>query len=552
MCENSVLKILSVKTNSLNIGNFLKWSIYKKVNIIMRKKLFLNLLSNILYKNAYPIKRRDFMENLPLIYNSGNDTTTNQWKKYCEKLICKECKEDLQAILDCIHDGIYITDGEGTTLILNQEAEKTGGLSAKELIGRNMRELVEEGYCSESISLKVIKQGKPANIIQNLGDGNQLMVSGTPYYKNGKIKMVITTERDISEIIKLKKQLEEQQRLTEQYQTELEYLRSQSTITENMIIKSFNMKNIVDLALRVAKLDTTVLIQGESGTGKEIIAKNIHKNSMRTKGPIIKINCGAIPENLMESELFGYEKGAFTGASSEGKIGLFEMANKGTLFLDEIAEIPLKLQSKLLRALQEKEIMRIGGKKCIPIDVRIIAATNVDLKKAVTEGNFRADLFYRLNIIPILVPPLRDRKGDIPALSYYFIEKFNEKYKINKQIEETAIQILVNHNWPGNVRELENIIERTMIIHTGNLITKEQVETQLLDLENDRVTSIINNTQKSMSFHEQVEEFEKKLLIKAMHNYKNSRELAKALKIDKSTINRKLNKYQIKSNYMDE
>jgi len=461
-------------------------------------------------------------------------------------------REELQAILDCIHDGIYITDGSGTTMLVNKEAEKTGGLSAEELVGRNMADLVREGYCSESVSLKVIEQGKPVSIIQNLGDGNQLIVSGTPYYKDGEIKMVITTERDISEITKLRRELEQQYELTEKYQSELEYFRSQSAVVDEMVIESQSMKNLIDMALRIAKLDATVLIQGESGTGKEIISKIIYKNSARSKGPIIKINCSAIPENLLESELFGYEKGAFTSAHSEGKIGLFELANHGTLFLDEIGELPLPLQAKLLRAIQEKEIMRIGGKKSIPIDVRIIAATNVNLQEAVKEGKFRADLFYRLNVVPLTIPPLRNRKEDIPGLVKHFIAKFNQKYKTNKELDKDAWPVLIEYDWPGNVRELENLIERIIVTQPGSFITKKQILNQLYHGQSDRPLSDLNQEKPSeLSLREQVEQFEKNLLLQMMPHYKNTRELAKALQVDKSTINRKLNKYRIRNIYAD-
>jgi len=306
------------------------------------------------------------------------------------------------------------------------------------------------------------------------------------------------------------------------------------------------------MALRIAKLDATVLIQGESGTGKEIISKIIYKNSARSKGPIIKINCSAIPENLLESELFGYEKGAFTGAHSEGKIGLFELANHGTLFLDEIGELPLPLQAKLLRAIQEKEIMRIGGKKSIPIDVRIIAATNVNLQEAVKEGKFRADLFYRLNVVPLTIPPLRNRKEDIPGLVKHFIAKFNQKYKTNKELDKDAWPVLIEYDWPGNVRELENLIERIIVTQPGSFITKKQILNQLYHGQSDRPLSDLNQEKPSeLSLREQVEQFEKNLLLQMMPHYKNTRELAKALQVDKSTINRKLNKYRIRNIYAD-
>lgn len=223
----------------------------------------------------------------------------------------------------------------------------------------------------------------------------------------------------------------------------------------NMIAEDLETKKLAEKAMRVAKLDTTVLLTGESGTGKEVFANFIYQNSGRVGKPFIKVNCAAIPENLIESELFGYEKGAFSGADKNGKIGLFEMANHGTLFLDEVGEIPIHLQSKLLRSIQEKEIMRVGGIKTIPVDIRFIAATNCDLKEAVSNGTFRRDLYYRLNVMPIELSPLKGRKKDIEALCIYFVDKFNVDYKMNKMISAEAMNVLQEFDWPGNIRELE-------------------------------------------------------------------------------------------------
>lgn len=462
--------------------------------------------------------------------------------------IHQDFKEELMAILNGINESIYITDGEGNTILMNKAAEKTGGLTVEDVIGRNMRDLVAEGYCSESVSLKAIEEKKACSIIQKLSDGTELLVTGIPYFKNGKIQMVITTEKDITELNELKKDYEVQKHMAQKYQSELQYLRSQNAVFDDVVVESDEMQSIVNLALRVAKLDTTILIQGESGVGKEVFAKIIYHNSERNKGPFIKVNCGAIPENLIESELFGYEKGAFTGAVKDGKPGLFELAHTGTLFLDEIGELPLSMQVKLLRAIQEKEIRRIGGKESIKVDVRILAATNRDLKKAVKKKHFRADLFYRLNVVPITIPPLRVRKQDIKRLTYYFIGKFNQRYKLQKSIDPESIKILMNYDWPGNVRELENIIERVIVTSPENILKPHHFANQLSNLDSSH---LVFNHEEIISLKDEMNKFEKNLLISSIFHCESTEELAKLFKVDRSTIIRKLRKHKIKNIYSD-
>jgi transcriptional regulator with PAS, ATPase and Fis domain len=302
------------------------------------------------------------------------------------------------------------------------------------------------------------------------------------------------------------------------------------------------MRTVVEKALRVARLDTTVLLTGESGTGKELVANLIYKNSERTGKPFIKINCAAIPENLLESEFFGYEKGSFSGANKDGKAGIFELVNGGTIFLDEIGDLPIMLQSKLLRVIQEKEIRRIGGNVNIPIDVRIITATNLDLAKAVEEGRFREDLFYRLNVVPIVIPPLRERKDDIEKLTIHFVEKFNKKFKMNKQISPEAISILQSYDWPGNVRELRNVLERIFVAYDGRMISKSQVENQLPIRKQDPE----NIKGKYTGTLDQImDAYEKELLISLLNKHRPV-DVANLLGVNKSTISRKIRKHNIR------
>ncbi|MCO7121857.1 sigma 54-interacting transcriptional regulator [Ihubacter massiliensis] len=459
--------------------------------------------------------------------------------------------KEISDILNCISDGIFITDGDGNILLLNKASADLCEYEEEQLIGRNVEDLIKEGYFEENevVSLKCIKSGKEESLIQKgENDEHELTVTGIPFLKNGKVEMVVVTERDVTNINRLERELRKNKKLVEKYKTQLErYKENEKKNLKDIIFDSKEMEDTITMADRVAKKDITVLIQGESGTGKEVIANYIHQSSDRRSKPFIKVNCDAIPETLFESELFGYEKGAFTGASEKGKPGLFELANEGTLFLDEIGIMPLSLQGKILRVLQNREIIRVGGKDYIPINVRIIAATNVNLKNAVKAGDFRLDLYYRLNVVPIVIPPLRNRKEDIIPLARYFLQKYNEEFDSNLKIDKSGWDVLYKYQWPGNVRELENIIKRLVIISDEHEVTGPQVAEQLdyFDVGMSGGLFFCNDLRTS------VEEYEKNLIMSQMDYYKGSRELAEALGIDKSTLNRKIKKYGIKNALID-
>ena len=459
------------------------------------------------------------------------------YKKFVEKNY-----KELLDILNCLKVGVYITDGNGKTLLLNDESCKTGGLERSETVGKNMRELERMGFIEESVSLKTIESGKEEMIIQNLGDGDKVYVTGTPLKSDKGIDVVVCTERDITETLTLKELLEEKNKDNAKIKDEIEYLRKQNIVMwGNMIAEDFETKLLAEKATRVAKLDATVLLTGESGTGKEVFANFIYQNSGRAGKPFIKVNCAAIPENLMESELFGYEKGAFSGADKNGKAGLFEMANHVTLFLDEVGEIPIHLQSKLLRAIQEREIMHVGGTKTIPVDIRFIAATNRDLKEAVRNGTFRGDLYYRLNVMPIELMPLKGRKKDIKALVDYFTEKFNVTYKLSKVVSPEAMEVLKDFDWPGNIRELENVMERLMISSDDEIITKRQTERAIgvpTDLSGADLSGI-----EGKSLDELMDAYEKSILESMLAKYKRASEVGRALNVNKSTLSRRMKKY---------
>ncbi len=465
-------------------------------------------------------------------------------ERLSEKELLSKYYDEILNIMNTLKVGVFITDGEGNVLMLNKESERTGGgMSLDEVLGKNMKYLEKVGYVDESSVLKAIESNAEYSMIQKLADGSSIFLTAVPYYKNGDIELVICTERDITETKTLESLFAETKSLSEKQAKELEYLRARDKSKKPEIIaESSKMKEVLQTARRIAQLDTTVLISGESGVGKEVIADYIFNVGSRSDKPFVRINCAAIPDNLLESELFGYEKGAFTGADSKGKVGIFEIANKGTLFLDEIAEIPLRLQAKLLRVLQEKEFMRIGGKAPIEVNVRIIAATNVKLKEAVERGEFREDLYYRLNVVPIEIPPLRERKEDIKALAEHFVRAFSEEYNIKKSISIEAMSELMHAPWPGNIRELRNMIERLTVSYDGEYITARQVKNLLFSGINEKSGLVVEDR---ASLNELMDEYERELLISYLEKYSTAAEVARKLGVDKSTISRKLKKYNI-------
>jgi len=326
--------------------------------------------------------------------------------------------------------------------------------------------------------------------------------------------------------------------LLEGYLHELEQLRSKDNHDNQFVYNSPIMQNVADLALKVSNVDTTIMITGESGVGKEVLANFIHSHSHRKDKPFVKINCSAIPPQLLESELFGYEKGAFTGAGKSGKPGIFELANTGTLFLDEIGEIPLDIQVKLLRVMQENEFMRVGGTKTIKVDIRVIAATNRDLAQEVQKGTFRKDLFYRLNVVPLNIPPLRSRPDDILPLTMHFLDQFNKKHQKCKTICAEVLEAFQNHPWEGNIRELQNMVERLVILSDQDTIGLQDlppVFTPSIGMPHITISSI-------MPLKDAVALVENQLIEMARKQYKTTKGIAQALGVDQSTISRKMNR----------
>ncbi|MDI3312241.1 MAG: sigma 54-interacting transcriptional regulator, partial [Thermoanaerobacterium sp.] len=444
--------------------------------------------------------------------------------------------KELNTIIDFSADGIVVADNDGVILNVNDAYRQIMGIGEEKLVGKPVKWLIENGYLPESVILKVLKTKTCETIALRLKTGQEIILTGTPVFDgDGNIYRVIANVRDLTELSNLREQLKEAQGLTLKYFSEVERYRLEK-ILEDVVYQSKEMVAKVETAIKVAQVDSTVLLLGESGVGKEVIAEIIHKSSNRSKGPLIKVNCASIPHNLIESELFGYEGGAFTGAFKDGRFGFFELAKGGTIFLDEIGEVPLDIQPKLLRVLQEQEIYRIGGRKPIKLDIRVIAATNRDLEDMIKEGKFRQDLFYRLNVISILIPPLRQRLDDIPALVHHFLQKFNRKYGLNKKISSRLISKLVHYQWPGNIRELENTIERMVILSSDDLI---DTDSALLDSGEKQSVPGWQN----LNLYEVLKETEKNLILQVYNECHSTHKAAQILGVNQSTIVRKLHKY---------
>lgn len=428
-------------------------------------------------------------------------------------------KNLLEIIFDNLYNGIYVVDGKGVTIGVNKTFEEMSGFTNEELVGRSLYDLVgKDNYFSGSASLLVLERKSPVTATYSTSTKRKLLVKGRPIFNSkGDINYVINTIWDLTVV---------------QYSREIDAdtARNQLLSEDDIITCSNKMMEIIDLALRVAITDSTILLNGESGVGKSLLARTIHRSSERKTKPLMQINCAAIPENLLESELFGYEAGAFTGADHKGKMGLLEIAEGGTVFLDEISELPLHLQAKLLGVIQDKTFFRVGGRTMQHADIRLIAATNKDLAELVSHGLFREDLYYRLNVVPITIPALRERREDIPTLIHHFAEKYNRKYNSYKRFSESLINQLVGMTWKGNIRELENLVERCIVTCVGDLITPDKA----------RIPGINPTLPSGLGLKDMLAEREREILLQTQEQYKTSRRVAAVLGISQASAARKL------------
>lgn len=457
----------------------------------------------------------------------------------------KEVESYFDKIMDVLSDGIYISDSSGMTLRVNSMYEKLTGLKREEMEGKLVNDLKSQGKYNVILNPDIVKTGEPKMAVQITRLGRKVILNGYPVFdKEGKVALVVTFVRDVTVLSQLKMQIASQQEIIDKLHRGVQHL---SKKTSPLIINCEKMLALLKMLDNIAKTDATVLLLGETGVGKDLLARRIHENSQRCNCSFFKVDCTSIPANLIESELFGYEPGAFSGASTKGKPGLVEIAANGTLFLDEIGELPYPMQGKLLRVLQDQEIMRLGSTRVKKVDVRFIAATNRDLEEAVRLGTFRIDLFYRLRVAVIDIPPLRERRKDIPYLVKYFLEKYNNKYKRKILLSTGVEEIFQNYKWPGNVREMEHLIQSLVITKDKEILEEADLPQNMLEQEenNSIIFRPLEVNLGNRSLEEIMNNIEKELLRKAIEVHGTISEVAKKFKVDRTTIFRKLKKHSL-------
>jgi len=443
--------------------------------------------------------------------------------------------------------GIWVLDGKGTVIKVNSAAERLIGINSKDVIGKNISTLVEKSVIDQALTPDILASKKPVSkLLYVIKTKKYILSEGIPILdENKNIIFVIVNEYDMTTLNSLQEQLTESRIVAEKYKDELYDLTLKELKKQEIVAESEEMRQVLRVSLKLARLNVSnILLLGESGTGKGLLAKFIHKNSNREKKSFIQVNCAALPESLLEAELFGFEKGAFTGAGQHGKIGLFELAQGGTLFLDEIWDLPFSVQAKLLKCLDDHEIMHIGGLKQIKIDCIIIAATNRDLESLVKEQKFRKDLFYRLNAFNIRIPPLRERPEDIFELSNYYLNKYNQFYNLQKRLSSNAIKLLQSYPFSGNVRELKNIMKNAVVLSEKDVLdgfVPDNIESRKVN-EKNWSAKYANHTR---SLAAELNETEKEILEDAMMYCKTTRKMANYLGISQSSVSRKLKKHRL-------
>lgn len=459
-------------------------------------------------------------------------------------------KKLLETITKYAYDAMFITDSEGMTVFINDSYNRITGYSGPPQLGQKATYVKELGFLKNMIFDQVFKDHRPTSmLLEYCNNDRDILATAIPIFDDdGNYAGFVCNSRDMTELIELKNKLAFTKKKYAAARAELEKLNIDNDIQKNYIAKSQIMKKLVLLAEKIAKVNTTILITGESGVGKDNYAQLIHQfSSGGTTQPLIKISCGAIPATLLESELFGYKEGAFTGARKGGKPGAFELAEEGIIFLDEIGELPLDLQVKLLNVIQDREFYSLGGTTPTKMNARVIAATNKDLAKSVEDGEFRQDLYYRLNVIPIEIPPLRERREDILPLTLFFLSQLNEKYNFARTFDNNVIRSLEVYNWPGNIRELSNVVERLAVLSTTDIIDMEQFA-ELTDLDYHKIDLSYDRNLNLKDFLDQAECHR---ILQVLEQADSFQDAADKLAIDPSTLTRKIQKHGISTTRRD-
>jgi PAS domain S-box-containing protein len=453
-----------------------------------------------------------------------------------------QLRKEVSSILENSYDGIILADEE-SILKVNASFGRITGIAPSSLVDKKIGELdTERHICLASVSelIRLTRYHKRTLTLQRqLMTGNEIFLTANPVFdRHGNTVRVVVNIRDITELKSLEGQIK---KVTEFYRDAGSRHDENLEYPEDIVAESPAMRRLMDLIFRVSRVDSTILLEGESGVGKDVVAGLIHRLSERRGMPFVSVNCGAIPESLLESEFFGYAKGAFTNAGPGGKAGLFEQANGGVLFLDEIGAMPLNLQAKLLKVIQDSRCRRVGGVKDMDLDLRIIAATNQNLRKMITDGMFRLDLFYRLYVVPVKIPPLRDRREDILPLALMFLNKFNRQYQTNRTMGHELMSILESHDWPGNVRELHNLIERLVVTADADILSVEHLPTSVTG-ENFPASDSFQ-LKSTLNLKAAKEAVEREIIKQAMAKGGNTRQAAKLMGVDHSTVVRKAQYY---------
>ncbi|HBF8442759.1 TPA: sigma 54-interacting transcriptional regulator [Clostridioides difficile] len=468
--------------------------------------------------------------------------------------------EFYQKILEASHDEICVSDDKGIIIYCNKAFEENYGLKKEDILGKNVSFLEDSGYSTKSPIPIVLKTKTKFSLEQDTQTGKKLIITATPIFdENGHLEFTVENCRDITELNNIKNKLEDTKKQVKKYKSEVETLyRTALRIEDTVIMDGIVMRPIINTVNHVSKTDVSVLLLGESGTGKSSLARYIHHNSNRSNGPFITINCATISPQLLESELFGYTSGAFTGASTKGKVGLVELANGGTLFLDEIGDIPQNLQAKFLQLIQDRTFTPVGSLKNKKVDIRIISATNVDLVSKVKEKKFREDLYYRLNVIEIKLPPLRERRDNLVEIIKYYFNRYSSDFNLNKTISKEAMDAIANYRFPGNIRELQNIIQKILLTCTDNHITIDDLPnilTKNIHITNNgnkthisQINKVIISDSKSTNYKNKnfdtlIKEYEKNIILDDYEKFGSSYKVAKHLEISQSKANRLIRKY---------
>jgi PAS domain S-box-containing protein/TyrR family helix-turn-helix protein len=500
-----------------------------------------------LVSNVNPIRRHGEVRGAVCCFQEMHqfEESARQLESY------KQMNNQLKTIFKSVSDGIWVCDNAGIVIDINQASEKLNGVKAEDIIGKRVKDLIADDFFDKSVTLEVLETKRQISLIQYVKRTKKfLLITGTPDLdEDGNINLIVLTERDMTQLNEIREQLEQSRMETERVKDELLELNMRELKEHQIIVGGGKMRETLQVALKLSRIDASnILILGDSGTGKGLLAKFIHQNSKRNHKPFIQINCAALPENLLEAELFGYERGAFTGANERGKIGLFELAHEGTLFLDEIGDLPLQVQAKLLKYLDDHEIMRLGSTVTRKVECKIIAATNRDLRQLTESGRFRRDLFYRLDTFTLHIPALRERTDCIFELVNYYLKEYNNRYGQKRTISRKALSAFQAYHFPGNVRELKNLIKKAVVMAEEELIDDFIINS----LEDGGIAgrTTDNVPKEPQTLFDKISGFERQILEEASKSYRSTREIASCLGVSQPTVVRKLKKYGIHTTSM--